>query len=33
MTTGRTWRGATGTRPMDPARGYDDIGFRLVRDP
>ena len=33
LSTGRTWRGANGTRPMDPARGYDDIGFRLVRDP
>ena len=33
LSTGRSWRGANATRPMDPARGYDDIGFRLVRDP
>ena len=33
LSTGRSWRGTTGARPLDPARGYDDIGFRLVRDP
>jgi serine/threonine-protein kinase PpkA len=33
LSTGKSWRGANGSRPLDPARGYDDIGFRLVRDP
>jgi hypothetical protein len=33
LSTGRSWRGANGMRPLDPARGYDDVGFRLVRDP
>jgi hypothetical protein len=33
LTSGRSWRGASGTRLLDPARGYDDVGFRLVRDP
>jgi tRNA A-37 threonylcarbamoyl transferase component Bud32 len=32
MSSGRSWRGAGGGRPLDPARGYDDVGFRLVRD-
>ena len=32
LSGGRTWRGASGTRPLDPARGYDDVGFRLVRE-
>jgi tRNA A-37 threonylcarbamoyl transferase component Bud32 len=32
MTTGRSWRGTGGGRPLDPARGYDDVGFRLVRE-
>ena len=32
LSTGRSWRGSTGARPLDPARGYDDVGFRLVRD-
>ncbi len=30
--SGPSWRGATGARPLDPVRGYDDVGFRLVRD-
>jgi tRNA A-37 threonylcarbamoyl transferase component Bud32 len=30
MTGGRSWRGAPA--PRDAARGYDDIGFRLVRE-
>jgi serine/threonine-protein kinase PpkA len=29
---GHSWRGSTGTRPLDASRGYDDVGFRLVRD-
>ncbi len=32
MSSGPSWRGTSGTRPLDPARGYDDVGFRLVRD-
>ncbi|WP_159016211.1 bifunctional serine/threonine-protein kinase/formylglycine-generating enzyme family protein [Cognatiluteimonas profundi] len=32
LSTGRSWRGTSGTRPLDPSRGYDDVGFRLVRD-
>ena len=32
LSAGRSWRGTAGTRPLDPARGYDDVGFRLVRD-
>jgi tRNA A-37 threonylcarbamoyl transferase component Bud32 len=30
MTGGRSWRGEPGAR--DAARGYDDVGFRLVRE-
>jgi hypothetical protein len=30
---GASWRGQSGTRPLDANRGYDDVGFRLVRDP
>jgi tRNA A-37 threonylcarbamoyl transferase component Bud32 len=30
MTAGRSWRGEAGAR--DAARGYDDVGFRLVRE-
>lgn len=30
--TGRSWRGEAGTRALDGGRGYDDIGFRLVRE-
>jgi tRNA A-37 threonylcarbamoyl transferase component Bud32 len=30
MTAGRSWRGAPA--PRDAARGYDDVGFRLVRE-
>lgn len=32
MTVGRSWRGAGGGRPLDATRGYDDVGFRLVRE-
>ena len=32
VTLGRTWRGANGSRPLDAQRGYDDVGFRLVRE-
>jgi tRNA A-37 threonylcarbamoyl transferase component Bud32 len=32
LSGGRTWRGESGIRPLDPARGYDDVGFRLVRE-
>lgn len=32
MAAGRSWRGAGGGRPLDAARGYDDVGFRLVRE-
>jgi formylglycine-generating enzyme required for sulfatase activity len=32
LSTGHSWRGASGTRPLDANRGYDDVGFRLVRD-
>ena len=31
-TAGSGWRGSGG-EPIDAARGYDDVGFRLVRDP
>ncbi len=30
---GPSWRGSAGSRPLDPGRGYDDVGFRIVRDP
>lgn len=30
---GKSWRGAADSRPLDPSRGYDDVGFRIVRDP
>ena len=33
LTSGQSWRGSSGSRLLDPARGYDDVGFRLVRDP
>jgi tRNA A-37 threonylcarbamoyl transferase component Bud32 len=33
LSVGKSWRGASGVRPLDAARGYDDVGFRLVRDP
>jgi len=32
LTAGRSWRSASGGRPLDPGRGYDDVGFRLVRE-
>jgi len=33
LSAGQSWRGTSGTRTLDAARGYDDVGFRLVRDP
>ncbi|MBP6796640.1 MAG: SUMF1/EgtB/PvdO family nonheme iron enzyme [Luteimonas sp.] len=30
--TGASWRSRQASRALDPARGYDDVGFRLVRD-
>ncbi|WP_165967358.1 bifunctional serine/threonine-protein kinase/formylglycine-generating enzyme family protein [Luteimonas aestuarii] len=30
---GRSWRSDNARRSLDAARGYDDVGFRLVRDP
>ncbi|WP_207780858.1 bifunctional serine/threonine-protein kinase/formylglycine-generating enzyme family protein [Cognatiluteimonas telluris] len=33
ISAGHSWRGASGMRPLDSQRGYDDVGFRLVRDP
>lgn len=33
LAQGKSWRGAAESRPLDPGRGYDDVGFRLVRDP
>ena len=33
MAAGRSWRGAGGGRPLEAQRGYDDVGFRLVREP
>ncbi|MDQ3056271.1 MAG: bifunctional serine/threonine-protein kinase/formylglycine-generating enzyme family protein [Pseudomonadota bacterium] len=32
MTTGASWRGTNGSRPLPSDRGYDDVGFRLVRE-
>jgi serine/threonine-protein kinase PpkA len=32
MTVGRSWRGTGGGRPLEAVRGYDDVGFRLVRE-
>ncbi len=33
MTAGRSWRSNTGTgRALEAQRGYDDVGFRLVRE-
>lgn len=32
LSGGRTWRGESGTRPLDSVRGYDDVGFRIVRE-
>ena len=33
MAHGSSWRSQSGTRPLEAARGYDDVGFRLVSDP
>ena len=32
VATGGSWRGGGDNRPLDASRGYDDVGFRLVRD-
>ncbi len=32
LSAGRSWRGDSGQRALDPERGYDDVGFRLVRE-
>lgn len=32
IATGGSWRGGGDTRPLEADRGYDDVGFRLVRD-
>ena len=32
QTTGASWRGTNGSRPLPSERGYDDVGFRLVRE-
>ena len=32
MSAGRSWRGTGGGRPLEAQRGYDDVGFRLVRE-
>ena len=33
LSGGRSWRGATANIAREAARGYDDVGFRLVREP
>ncbi len=33
QTSGHSWRSKQGQRPLPSARGYDDVGFRLVREP
>lgn len=32
VVAGKGWRGGGETRALDATRGYDDVGFRLVRD-
>lgn len=32
MASGKSWRNASAQRPLLANRGYDDVGFRLVRD-
>ena len=32
LVTGTSWRGATATEAREAARGFDDVGFRLVRE-
>ena len=32
LSVGQSWRGTSGAKPLDATRGYDDVGFRLVRD-
>ncbi|MGI8560366.1 MAG: bifunctional serine/threonine-protein kinase/formylglycine-generating enzyme family protein [Luteimonas sp.] len=31
--TGRSWRGGDGARAQEATRGFDDVGFRVVREP
>ena len=33
IATGRSWRSDSARRPLEAGRGFDDVGFRLVRDP
>ena len=33
VVAGGSWRDGAETRPLEADRGYDDVGFRLVRDP
>lgn len=33
LVTGPSWHGSSATEPREAARGFDDVGFRLVRDP
>ncbi|HET8818435.1 MAG TPA: bifunctional serine/threonine-protein kinase/formylglycine-generating enzyme family protein [Xanthomonadaceae bacterium] len=32
LVAGPSWRGVAGNEPREAARGFDDVGFRLVRD-
>jgi len=32
IASGASWRNESGSRPLDAARGYDDVGIRLVAD-
>jgi tRNA A-37 threonylcarbamoyl transferase component Bud32 len=32
LSSGRSWRGESGQRALEPGRGYDDVGFRVVRE-
>ncbi|MEP6634262.1 MAG: bifunctional serine/threonine-protein kinase/formylglycine-generating enzyme family protein, partial [Luteimonas sp.] len=32
VVSGQSWRGVGGARALEAARGYDDVGFRLVRE-
>ncbi len=32
VASGASWRGGKGARPLESARGYDDVGIRLVSD-
>ncbi len=33
LASGRSWRDGKTARALEAARGYDDVGFRLVREP